>query len=151
MLPLQQAISLLQVARDLIEAETHWGYNEDDRADLKDAAEDVGAILYTLESFGKPREPVADPCYADCVSPDVPEGYDTVLGYLAKHHPEALDLFDYSVPEATQRDGYWLAHRVKERGLEPVHVAAPPILAAQGIFQVRAYPVDLLQRRWGRP
>jgi hypothetical protein len=49
--------------------------------------------------------------HADCVSPDVPAGFDTVLGYLAKCHPDVLDTFDYAEPSATQRDGFWLMHR----------------------------------------
>lgn len=47
------AIKLLNDARDLIEHEARLrnGYETSDGADLSDAAEDLGPILCTLESF----------------------------------------------------------------------------------------------------
>jgi hypothetical protein len=87
--------------------------------------------------------------HSDCVS-DVPPGWDTVLGYLAKYRPDILAMFDYADPSATQRDGFWLAHQVKRRGRGEVRfVLSPPILQRAGIASVRAYPLDLLQRRFG--
>jgi hypothetical protein len=86
--------------------------------------------------------------FADCMSPNVPGGYDTVLGYLAKHHPDVLDQFDYTDPQATQRDGFWLSHRVRKRGGLPVQVMAPMCLRRAGIETVNAYPLDLLAKRW---
>lgn len=50
--------------------------------------------------------------------------------------------------EATIRDGWWLTHRCRERGIEPLKVRVCPWLARQGIFEVNAYPVDLLRRRF---
>ena len=87
--------------------------------------------------------------HADCISPDVPEGHDTVLGYLAKYRPDVLDLFDYADPQWTIRDGYWLMHRARERNLGPVWVDAPPVFQRAGIFQVCAWPLGLLAKRWG--
>lgn len=86
--------------------------------------------------------------HSDCVSP-VPKGYDTVLGYLAKYHPDVLDTFDHADPSATQRDGYWLKHRAREQGLAVWMVTAPPILQAAGITVVNSYPLELLAQRWG--
>jgi hypothetical protein len=85
-----------------------------------------------------------DPRFADCIGRGVPDGYDTVLGYLAKHHPEMLELIDYADPSATARDGFWLAHRWSRVD----YVPAPPVLRAAGILRVRCWPVDLLRERF---
>jgi hypothetical protein len=90
-----------------------------------------------------------DACYADCISTDVPPGHDTILGYLARHHADVLDMINPSEPADTVRDGFKLAAWCKQEGLAPRYVTAPPILARQGIFTIRAYPLNLLQRRWG--
>lgn len=82
------------------------------------------------------------------VTQGIPRGYDTVLGYTAKMHPDTL-VYDADIPEATVRDGYWLTHRCRERGLACVKVEAPEVLQEQGIELVNAYPVDLLQERIG--
>lgn len=88
--------------------------------------------------------------HEDAISYNMPEGYDTVLGYLAKNHPDVLDLIDYYDPEATQRDGWKLSHMVnRTAGAQVVYVEAPKCLQTKGIFTVRAYPVSLLQQRWG--
>ncbi|CAB4139640.1 hypothetical protein UFOVP347_50 [uncultured Caudovirales phage] len=81
-------------------------------------------------------------------SEGVPAGFDTVLGYLSKHCPEHLALIDH-MPSATSRDGWWLCHRIRERGL-PLHsVPACAFLRAHGIERVNAYPVGLLRERFG--
>jgi len=77
-----------------------------------------------------------------------PPGFDTVLGYLAKHDPVVLDLLDRD-PEATKRDGFWLKHRARERELEVVKVEACPWLRQNGIRWVNAYPTSLLAERFG--
>lgn len=87
--------------------------------------------------------------HAWAITPKVPPGYDTVLGYLAKNHPDVLDSFDYSDPEVTQRDGFWLTHRCKERGISPFYVDAPACFAGKGITHVNAYPIAVLAERWG--
>lgn len=78
----------------------------------------------------------------------VPRGHDTVLGYLVRHRPDLLAHMD-STPDATRRDGFWLMHRCREKGIEPVKVRAPKIMRDQGVFEVNAYPVALLARRFG--
>lgn len=82
------------------------------------------------------------------ISPPLYQGYDTVLGYLAKRRPDDLR-WDLWEAEATQRDGWWLKHRCKERGLESFKVPAPVVLQEQGITEVNAYPVHLLAERLG--
>lgn len=72
----------------------------------------------------------------------------TVVGYLAAFHPEILDNMDVT-PDATQRDGWWLMHRCRERGIEPIKVVAPPVLQDQGVDYVNAYPRHLLTERFG--
>lgn len=79
---------------------------------------------------------------------EVPEGFDTVLGYLARNNPEALFLMGPDA-EATARDGFWLTHRCKQRGIKPVKVEACAHLIEQGIFVVNAYPISLLEERLG--
>jgi hypothetical protein len=79
-----------------------------------------------------------------------PEGYDTVLGYLAKNHPADLEFMDTD-PEATVRDGFWLTARAKAKGIKMCKVLAPEVLRKQGrhIEMVNAYPVSLLAERLG--
>lgn len=83
------------------------------------------------------------------VSP-CPDGFDTVLGYIAKHRPEVLDFMDMN-PEATTRDGFWLTNQAKVRKLKVCKVLAPEVLRKQGrhIEMVNAYPVSLLAERLG--
>lgn len=81
------------------------------------------------------------------VSP-CPEGYDTVLGYLAAVDPWSLlaGLWD---PEATQRDGFWCKHRCERKAFDVIKVPAPAVLVEQGIRTVNAYPVEVLKERLG--
>jgi hypothetical protein len=80
--------------------------------------------------------------------PDVPEGYDTVLGHLARHHPDVLDQLDYSDPEGTVRDGWKLAHLCTRANRAVIYVAAPACLQSHGIKKVRAYPISILEQWW---
>lgn len=82
------------------------------------------------------------------LSPNIPAGYDTVLGYLVKHNPEALALIQDPAVD-TQRDGFWLTRRTRLYGKEPAKVTAPTVLRSQGIETVNAYPVELLELRLG--
>jgi hypothetical protein len=109
----------------------------------------VAQITEALDALERQLATVTLARFQDCVSPDVPEGYDTVLGYLAKQHPEVLETFDYSDPQATVRDGWFLA-RLAGKRLHAllIYVTAPPVLQARGIDSVRAYPINLLARRF---
>ena len=79
------------------------------------------------------------------ITPDVPDGFDTILGYLAKHDPDVLDQFDYYDPQATQRDGFWMMHHATDRRV----VSAPACLQMRGIKVVNAWPLSALQERFG--
>lgn len=83
------------------------------------------------------------------VSP-VPPGYDTVMGYLAKNQPEALQ-FDMWDAEGTQRDGFWCKHQCTKRGLPVCKVPAPAVFDGEGFELVNAYPVEILSERLGGP
>ena len=76
----------------------------------------------------------------------VPAGYDTVLGFLSKDHPEVLDLMEDPI-SGTARDGLWLTHRAHRRGIGVVEVEAPQIAKDCGIDKLNAYPVSLLRER----
>jgi hypothetical protein len=91
----------------------------------------------------KPDHPTAVRYVSPC-----PAGYETVLGYLSKTDPEALDLMDQDA-EATARDGWKLTYLAKRKGLKVVKVRACQHLEAQGIFEVNAYPEVLLRERFG--
>lgn len=79
-----------------------------------------------------------------------PPGYQTVLGYLATHEPEMLELLDKD-PSATADDGVWCGHRCIVLGVEPVQVRACPWLADEhGIARSVAYPIRVLQERFAR-
>jgi hypothetical protein len=76
--------------------------------------------------------------------------YDTVLGYLAKHYPERLELID-QVPDATMRDGWALKHHCARVGQPVYKVKAPLFLQDEGIEEVNAYPIEILAHRFGEP
>lgn len=115
-------------------------------AQLREALTQAAAIVEGIASRLRVLESQK---HQHAISPNVPTGYDTVLGYLAKYHPEVLDMFDYTKPQATARDGWWLKHQCEKRGIVPVIVIAPPVLRGCGIDTVNAYPLSLLEKRWG--
>lgn len=125
-----------------------------ERVELEEASDDLEDRLMQQEVealFDDCAEKIGapDPAYLSRVPfEDYDEDYDTVLGYLAKHQPDALR-FDAWDPQATVRDGYWLKHRCAEHRLEPIKVEAPAVLREQGIETVNAYPVSLLRERLG--
>ena len=80
-------------------------------------------------------------------SPCVP-GYDTVVGYLAKYHPEMIDLLSDPIAD-TRRDGILLARECKRKGRDVHKVDAPTIFQDEGIATLNSYPVDLLKVRFG--
>lgn len=85
---------------------------------------------------------------ADYMSPSlIPDGWYTVISYLARHNPEMLALLDHPA-EDTQRDGFWLNHQCKQRGIRPTKVVAPKVLQELGVHHVNIYPVDLLRQRF---
>lgn len=111
----------------------------------------INSRIFTLRAELASLEALraAQSVLADCITENVPEGYDTVLGYLAKHHPDVLVLMgDYADPQATVRDGFKLAHWCKKQGCPVLWVKAPPVLAERGVDKVRAYPLSLLAKRW---
>lgn len=75
-------------------------------------------------------------------------GYDTVLGYLAKHQPGTLELLD-QVPDATIRDGFKLRALAIKRDLPVLKVDASPFLRSFGIEQVNSYPIRILVEHFG--
>jgi hypothetical protein len=79
-------------------------------------------------------------------SPDVPAGFDTVLGYFSKNMPGAFELMDDPII-GTLRDGHWLTHQASRRGIGIVKVPAPSSLMEMGINELNAYPVELLEER----
>lgn len=110
------------------------------RATLRKLLADASAELDRLDGISGHR---VDLRY---LSP-VPPGYDTILGYLAKVNPEMLELIDKD-PEATQRDGFWLPHQAKKRGMAVIKVDACLWLSKFGVSAVNAYPVSLLAERF---
>lgn len=115
---------------------------------LRDQLTDALAIIDDMQRNACEVAPAVLSRHADAISCDVPAGWDTVLGYLAKVHPDVLDSFDYSVPEATVRDGWKLSHMARKRGYAERYAVAPMVLQRAGVLAVRMYPVSLLAQRW---
>src|SRR5512139_3933002 len=128
---LQAAEERLEYTRDLLRELAELRELEELRAEPHDDCGDPGCC---------PDNPVVIcPRHVDAITPNVLEGYDTILGYLAKNHPDILDTFDYRVPEATQRDGFKLSHMARIVGEDQRYVDAPRCLWTEGITRVRAY------------
>jgi hypothetical protein len=88
--------------------------------------------------------------HADAISPDVPEGYDTLLGYLAKNHPGILDHVDYYDPTTTMHWGWELANRCRLCEEKEARYALAPDCFRDNpsIHTVRAYPLAILKWRF---
>lgn len=110
----------------------------------------LGRIADALEVLSSPLIPlgntVSNVPSSPWGSPDVPIGYNTVIGYLAETHPEMIDLMDDPI-SGTARDGYWLTHRASHRDLTVHKVVAPAPFKEMGIDLLNAYPVELLAER----
>jgi hypothetical protein len=109
-------------------------------------AEKLNGLLDALrEDWGLPPLSVPDTLAApaEYIVP-VPDGYDTVVGYLAKRGSSAMFGTPSEIIERTQRDGFWLKHRT---GNDYYTVPAPKPLRSLGIARINAYPVELLANR----
>lgn len=110
------------------------------------AIEKDGDILVLDKRSGERVSP-----YADAITPDIPEGYDTIVGWLAKNNPRWLeDLPDYRDPRCTLAYGRELASgfNFEHQGEPPLWVPAPECFRGR-LEEIRAWPVDLLVRRFG--
>lgn len=84
------------------------------------------------------------------ISKRLPKGYDTILGYLAKNFPDRIvTLGEEGMVASTTRDGFWCKNECRRRGLTPIKVKAPLAANEDGIEKVNAYPVEVLQARFG--
>jgi hypothetical protein len=81
-------------------------------------------------------------------SPNLPEDFDTVLGWLSRHRPDLIEGSVLDIMEATVRDGWWLCHRVRERDYPKVYVKACPAALENGIERLNAYPNYLIAERF---
>ena len=86
----------------------------------------------------------------DFITPGLPAGYDTVLGYLARKHPEALAFLDDPITE-TMSDGFKLRREMDQNGYAPVKVPAPAFVRRErpSIVAICAYPRHLLGKVLG--
>jgi len=116
--------------------------------DISAMAGTVCKVIETLSKLdGVRHRSNTDETYAVYKS-EVPEGHNTVLGYIAENNPEMLELIS-DPAEGTQRDGFKLSHWVRGYGIDPIKVDAPSILRIKGIEKVNAYPEHLLKDRFG--
>ena len=90
-------------------------------------------------------EGFADPDYK---SSACPEGYDTAVGYLTQYLPHIWDLMD-QMAEALRGDDLLLKRRARAEGVQTKHIASPPWLVRQGIFEVRSFPLAFLREYFG--
>lgn len=80
-----------------------------------------------------------DPRLHRFVTEDLPETYDTIIGFLARRGeflPNAED---------TMRHGWKMARAAERDNRQVIRVPAPAVLREQGIEMVNAYPLDLLE------
>lgn len=126
---------------------------EDQLIDIEHMLGQIGEALEQLRKVAtrqeqhQPIAPLRHTPYKYASASPMPRARDTVVGFLAKHDPRVLELMGDEA-EHTQRDGYWLMHRARERGIKTLAVQAPPILLEQGIRTVKAWPVALLAERF---
>ncbi len=116
-----------------------------ERDDLRTSYKMALADIETLRRVSKQVRGYTP--YKDAISPGVPKGYDTVLGFLAKYRSGVLDDIgdDWRNPRETLRDGMWCAARAKGK---EIWVKACPAMKARGIEKLRAYPLEILKERF---
>lgn len=79
-------------------------------------------------------------------SANVPDGYQTVLGYMNNANPSLLSGMK-NPRNAFAADETWLQEQANLRGIPLPRVTAPACLQAQGQSESWAYPEDLLRER----
>jgi len=84
----------------------------------------------------------------DYKSSACPPGYDTVVGYLMEHDPVTWAMMDQTA-DSFRQDDYLLKRRAKLKGVPTKHIASPPWLVRQGIFEVRSFPISFLREYFG--
>lgn len=86
----------------------------------------------------------------DYESPNCPEGYDTILHWLANNEPVTFALLE-QFADATEDDDNALTFDCLMRGIKPVEVLAGAWLVREGVLHVNAYPVAELIRYFSEP
>ena len=74
-----------------------------------------------------------------------PPGYDTVLGYLAKHQPDTV-LGMTDPVSGTINDGRRMRDMAARLGAQVIKVPASVAVASVGADSVNAYPTEILSR-----
>ncbi|MEJ5084964.1 MULTISPECIES: hypothetical protein [Brucella] len=127
----------------------------------KEASEAVGALLKKgqgadvsrqvegivngakrLDGWGYVYEIPASP-YA---TPNVPEGYQTVLGYMFDQNP-GIFTFVKNPKNAWKVEEAWLQAEAARRGLKLPRVRSPKYLSELGQSECWAYPLELLREK----
>lgn len=80
---------------------------------------------------------------ADYESPNCPEGWDTLPGFMARWEPIALACMDQT-PEAFDGDEKMLAQLCQQRGISPTKVLPSSWAVRCGVFEALAFPVNVL-------
>lgn len=81
-------------------------------------------------------------------SPNLPDGYDTALGYLSRERPEIIDLMSDPIGD-TLKESFALKADCVKNDATVETVDAPPALRERGIMQINAYPLEYLAARFG--
>ncbi|UWF59827.1 hypothetical protein [Brucella sp. 2716] len=79
-------------------------------------------------------------------SPNVPAGYQTVLGYMDEVNRPFLSGMK-NPRNAFAADEVWLQEQANARGIPLPRVTAPACLQVHGVSESWAYPEDLLRER----
>ncbi len=78
-------------------------------------------------------------------SPDVPEGYQTVLGYMHEVNPDIFEIADGRT--AWAKDEAWIEKTAQARNLPVAQVEACGFLKGHGVAISKAYPRSLIRER----
>lgn len=79
------------------------------------------------------------------ISPNVPKGYNTVLGYIEEGNPGFPDEMFKLNASSFQRDERKMRAVASRRKIPICRVTAPIALQEQGVETVIAYPVNLIR------
>lgn len=121
-------------------------FGRDDTEFMKhaqEAAQEARELLISVEGLAVPVD--AFMSESPYTSPNVPEGYNTVYGYMETVNPGLLDVVRQPLKVAYNREQRALRALANRRKLPLCKVVAPLALQDEGVEAVIAYPINLLR------
>ncbi|UYO47785.1 hypothetical protein KQX64_17655 [Rhodopseudomonas palustris] len=100
-----------------------------------------------MDGFFEMQQLAAEITPDELMSPDVPEGYQTVAGWWATEEAAALDLLENPIGTLFE-DEKEIVMKAEQRSILWKSCSAPAALQRVGFTHVKAFPLALLQQHY---